>query len=154
MSRESVASGVNVDGGAKGLDVHSFLYASPDPILLMVQDSDILAPEVVALFTVMLKHGRFVSALGVCGCGRVLCKASVSRPLRFANICALAWGGVYACAWDVIDCANLLLPVKLVLALNEGLSQGSPGFDGGAESLRVKKSYEGFSYAGKEWDTE
>ena len=57
MIRERVATGVDVDGGVESADEDGFSDASPDPILLMVHDGNVLLAEVVALLLGMLQHG-------------------------------------------------------------------------------------------------
>ena len=56
MIREGVTTGVDVDGGAESTDVDSLSDASPDPVLLVVYDRDVLLAEVVALLLGMLQH--------------------------------------------------------------------------------------------------
>ena len=65
MIREGVTTGVDVDGGAESTDVDSLSDASPDPVLLVVYDRDVLLAKMVALLLGMLQHGRLIFAKGI-----------------------------------------------------------------------------------------
>lgn len=52
-----MTTGIDVDGRAEATDVNGFFDAPPDPVLLVVQDGDVLPAEMVPMFAAMLKHG-------------------------------------------------------------------------------------------------
>ena len=65
MIREGVTTGVDVDGGAESTDVDSLSDASPDPVLLVVYDRDVLLAKMMALLLGMLQQGRLIFAKGI-----------------------------------------------------------------------------------------
>ena len=118
MSGKRVTSRIDVDRGGESLDVYGFLYPPLDPVLLAVENGDILFAEVMVALSCMLKHGRFVFAKCVNGCRGVLLEARFGGSLRFSDISAWARCRVGASPRNVVDEANGFLPVKLVFRLD------------------------------------
>ena len=121
---------VDVDGGRKGFDVNCLLYPSFDPVLLAVENGDILFAEVMVVFPSMLKHGRFKFAKSICSSGSVLLESCIGGPFSLADIRAWAWCGIGASTRYVVDEADGLFLGELVFWLDKCLPEGTTGLDG------------------------
>ena len=89
--REVVAAGINVNRRGEGFDVERLLDSPTSPVLLGAKNGDIFFPEMVAIFTSVLKHSRFVFPERVRLSGGVVLETSLGGALGFSNIPAWAW---------------------------------------------------------------